>query len=721
MLETKSFKFKVLPHNIELARKLFNNCLTTLPHQFPFPNSTSLDSVTYTKLVQSSVKGESLLLGKLVHSHIIRACFRPCLFLLNNMLNMYCKHRELDFAQKLFDKMPKRDVVSWNLLIYGYYQMGFYERALILFNEARMSGFRLDKFTYASILNVCAHIGELELGKLIHGLLIVSGFDKLVFLTNSLIEMYFNSGGVDQARLVFDYTRELDTVSWNTMISGYVRQGLSEETMELLVKMHQSGMKLNNYALGSVLKACSSSFYGSLECGKMIHGCAVKLGLNLDVVGGTALLDMYAKIGDLDNAISIFKAMPNHNVVMYNAMIAAFIRTESVSCEPANQAIQLYIEMQRQGMKPSKFTFSSVLKACNGVEAFEHGKQLHAQVFKNNLESDEFIASSLVELYSLLGSTGDSLKCFNATKKLDIVSWTTMIAGLVQNGQFESALSLFYELLASGRKPDEFTISSALCAAADSTAARSGEQVQAYATKSGIGYLTSIRNSLVCMYSKAGNIDSANQAFQETHKPDVVSWSVMIYGNAQHGCAKEALALFESMKGTAIVPNHITYLGVLMACSHRGLVDEGLRHSGLQGDVSNPMSVMIYRRLEELLEEIRKMGYMDERPAAAASFPEQKESRVFQKTVPLGHIAFVSFYNNDFLRVWLSSHQPNRMLMRLICPYLQHNHVCNPCFCENESLRDEAIFSRKSCKKILMQSTRNEVLGIEITGMDFYG
>nr|DAD39085.1 TPA_asm: hypothetical protein HUJ06_013408 [Nelumbo nucifera] len=483
----------------------------------------------------------------------------------------------MDMAQVLFDRMPKRDIVSWNSLVSGYSHMGFYVKGMNAFKEARIACTRLDKFTYASALNVCTRMGDLKFGKLIHGLIIVSGFGLQVFLTNSLIDMYSKCGSVDQARFLFDNTDKLDEVSWNSLIAGYVRAGLNKEMLRVLVQMHQTGLQLNSYALGSVLKACSSSFDGSIELGEMLHCCVVKLGLDTDVVVATALLDMYARIGDLNSAILIFSFMPRRNVVMFNAMIAGFFRSEAeISNEFAEEALNLFSEMRKRGMEPSKFTFSSILKACNALKAFDYGTQIHAQIFKNCLQFDEFIGTALIDLYSMSGTVEEALKCFHSIPKLDVVSWTSMIGACVNNGQFEHALDLFNELLASGGKPDEFTISSVLSASANLAAARSGEQIQGYAMKTGIGQFTVVRNSQICVYAKSGDIDAASLTFNETENRDIVSWSVMISSHAQHGCAKEALNLFEVMKGSGIAPNHITFLAVLTACSHSGRVGEGL-------------------------------------------------------------------------------------------------------------------------------------------------
>ncbi|XP_021288255.1 pentatricopeptide repeat-containing protein At3g13880 isoform X2 [Herrania umbratica] len=536
-----------------------------------------LDSVIYTKLVQQSTKSGCFLHGKLAHAHIIKSAFKPCLFLLNNLVNMYCKAGEMDIAHRLFDRMSTPNLVSYNSLISGYTQMGAFDKAMQWFLEARKSCLKLDKFTYAGALNACAQTGDLELGKLIHGLIVVSGLVEKTFLTNSLIDMYCKCGCLDQARFLFENSKELDEVSWNTLIAGYVAMNGNEEMLKLLINMHRNGLNLNSYTMGSVLKACCTIIDIGRTCGEMLHGCIIKLGLDVDIVVGTALLDMYAKKGEVNSAIKIFETMPDRNIVMYNAMISGFIEAESVSKECPNEACSLFSELKRQGLKPSKFTFSSMLKACNAVEDFDYGKQIHAQICKYNLQYDEFIGSALIELYSLMGSTEDSLKCFRSTPKQDIVLWTSMIAGHVQNGQFESAFYLFHELLASGGRPDEFIISNMFSACADSATARLGEQVHGHAIRSGLGKFRIVQNSQLCMYANCGDIGSADLTFQETENPDVVSWSVMICSYAQHGCARDALKLFGLMKEHGVAPNHITFIGVLCACSYGGLVEEGLQ------------------------------------------------------------------------------------------------------------------------------------------------
>lgn len=383
---------------------------------------------------------------------------------------------------------------------------------------------------------------------------------------------------VDHARILFDHSDKLDGVSWNSLIAGYVQNGKYEELLTILEKMHQYGLAFNTYTLGSALKACSSNFSGCKMFGTMLHNLAIKLGLHLDVVVGTALLDMYAKTGSLDDAIQIFDQMVDKNVVMYNAMMAGLLQQETIEDKFAYKALNLFFEMKSCGIKPSMFTYSSLLKACVTVEDFEFAKQVHALMCKNGLQSDEYIGSVLIDLYSLLGSMKDALSCFNSIHISTIVPMTAMMVGYLQNGEFESALSLVYELLTSEEKPDEFVLSTILSACANMGMLRSGEQVQGYATKIGISRFTIFQNSQIWMYAKSGDLYSANLTFQQIENPDVVSWSTMICSSAQHGHAVEAMRFFKLMKSCGIEPNQFAFLGVLIACSHRGLIEEGLRY-----------------------------------------------------------------------------------------------------------------------------------------------
>lgn len=473
--------------------------------------------------------------------------------------------------------MPVRDAVTWNSLIAGYSQMGSAEKALDVFRRAWDSEVPLDRFSYAGALGACAQSGDLRKGRILHGMVVVNGLYRRAFITNSLIDMYSKCGMIDDVRFAFDRADELDEVSWNSLLSAYVRIGWPEVAANILVWMHRSGVRLNSFALGGILKACTG-FDDCEEVRRMLHGCVIKIGLDLDLFVGSAMLDMYAKNGGLEEAIKVFECITNPNVVVFNAMIAGFSRLgNEKNVEAKIEALRLFTEMLRRRMRPSKFTFKSVLEACNLTNSIRCGMQIHAHIIFNGLQDDEFIASALITLYSKLRLIDCSLRCFHLTPKDHSFTWTSIVNAYIQNEQFDRALHLFKEFLAQERQPDQFIISSVMNACSDLGTTRAGEQMQGYAVKSGLDKFTVYGNAQINMYTKAGDIGASIKTYEEIDCWDIFSWSMMILSYGFHGYVREALKLFEKIEECQIMPDEMTFLAVLTACSHGGLADEAFR------------------------------------------------------------------------------------------------------------------------------------------------
>ncbi|XP_047056072.1 pentatricopeptide repeat-containing protein At3g13880-like [Lolium rigidum] len=544
-------------------------------HATPPPPFPSKDAY-YLHLLRS---GSTPRHAAAVHAHIARAHPSPSLFLRNTLLAAYCRLGPLP-ARRLLDEMPRVNAVSFNLLIDAYSRAGQPDASLSTFKRARhAAGVKADRFTYTAALTACSRAERVREGKAVHALAVLEGLAGGVFVSNSLLSMYARCGDMCGARRAFDAAQERDDVSWNSLVSGYVRAGARDEMLEVFALMRRCGMGLNSFALGSVIKCCSGSGDSVMGIAAAVHGCVVKAGLDSDVFLLSAMVDMYAKRGALAEAVALFKSVPDPNVVVFNAMIAGLCRDEAaVGKGVLREALSLYSEVQSRGTEPTEFTFPSIIRACNLAGDLEFGKQIHGQVLKHCFQGDDFVGSALIDLYLNSGCVEDGFRCFRSVLKQDVVTWTAMISGCVQNELFVRALTLFHELLGAGLKPDPFTISSVMNACASLAVARTGEQIQCFATKSGFGRFTALGNSCIHMYARSGDVDAAIRRFQEMELHDVVSWSAIISSHAQHGCAREALQFFNEMVDAKVVPNEITFLAVLTACSHGGLVDEGLRY-----------------------------------------------------------------------------------------------------------------------------------------------
>eukprot|EP01018_Ginkgo_biloba_P022189 Gb_02998 [translate_table: standard] len=429
-------------------------------------------------------------------------------------------------------------------------------------------GTSFDSTTYASLLQGCVNTKALADGKKLHAHMMKTGFDADMFAGNNLVNMYAKCGSLVYARQVFDKMAERNVVSWTTMIAGYVQQGYVEEALKLFSPMQWFGVKPNQFTFASILRACSGG--AALEAGRQYHAYVVKDGFESNSFVGNALLDMYAKCGSVVNTRKMFDKMHNRDVVSWNAMIAGYAQ-----CGYDEEALELFGQMQRVGLNWDCTTFSTVLGVCASLAALELGKQLHTLVIKTRGQSNVFVGSTLVDMYAKCGRVEDARLVFDKMQVRNVVSWTAMIAGYGQHGNGEETLKLFSEMLQEGIKVNEFTYAIVLSACSMLSALKHGKQIHGHITKTGFLAHLLVGNVLIDMYAKSGSIESARNVFDKIIQTDVVSWNSIIAGHAQHGLYKEAFQLFQKMQMIGVSPNHITFVGVLSACSHGGLVDEG--------------------------------------------------------------------------------------------------------------------------------------------------
>lgn len=239
------------------------------------------------------------------------------------------------------------------------------------------------------------------------------------------------------------------------------------------------------------------------------------------------------------------------------------------------EAIRLFGEMQREGMKPNQRSFTSVISMCGQLCALERGKQVHGYVVRTGFESNAILLNAMIDMYCKCESMESAWQMFDENPERDIVSWTAMVAGYVQSGNAEEALKLFSQMRKAGIEPDTVLFPIVLSASANLTALEHGKQVHGYIIRAGTESNVFVASALVHMYGKCGNSKDAKMVFDNMDERNVVSWNTIISGYAQNGPAREALKLFEQMIQAGQKPNHVTFIGVLTACCHRGLVAEG--------------------------------------------------------------------------------------------------------------------------------------------------
>lgn len=428
------------------------------------------------------------------------------------------------------------------------------------------NGIPSNAYTFAGIFT---KVLGLEPGKQAHCVAIKMGDFGNVFVGCSVLNMYCKVGCLMDGRKVFDKMPERNSVSWAAMISGYAIQRLALETMGLFKDMVFLGeVGVNEFILTSVLSALTLPEL--VVSGKQVHCLAVKNGLLCIVSVGNAMVTMYAKCGTLDDALRTFELLSDKNAITWSAMITGFAQSGD-----SEKALRLFSKMHFSMMSPSEYTLVGVLNACSDLGAAREGKQVHGYLVKLGFESQIYIMTALVDMYAKSNCILDARRGFDYLQAPDIVLWTSMIGGYVQNGENEVALSLYCKMQAAGILPNELTMTSVIKACSSLAALEQGKQVHARIIKYGFSLEVPVGSALTTMYAKCGCRDDGDLIFRRTNVRDVISWNSMISGLAQNGYGNEALDLFEDMRLEGTKPDHVTFVNVLSACSHMGLVDRG--------------------------------------------------------------------------------------------------------------------------------------------------
>ncbi|KAK7316610.1 hypothetical protein RJT34_00201 [Clitoria ternatea] len=387
-----------------------------------------------------------------------------------------------------------------------------------------------------------------------------------------------------------------------------------------------------------------------------VHAYIVKLSLSQSNFLATKMVDLCDNLGHVDYATLLFQQLDDPNVFSYNAIIRTYTHNHHYSL-----AITVFNQMMRHPPKsvfPDKFTFPFVIKSCAGLLSHCLGKQVHAQVFKFGPKAHAITENALIDMYTKCGDLSDAYKVFEETTERDavswnslifghaklgqmkrarelfdempcrtIVSWTSMINGYARTGFYADALDIFRKMQMVGIEPDDISVISVLPACAQLGALEVGKWIHIYCDKNGFLQKTGICNALVEMYAKCGCIDEAWLLFDQLVEKDVISWSSMIGGLANHGKARAAIQLFDDMLKAGIAPNGVTFVSVLSACAHAGLWDHGLKFFDVMKlDYHLEPEIEHYGCLVDLL---GRSGCLEQALGAILKMPIKPDSRIW--------------------------------------------------------------------------------------------
>ncbi|KAA8526707.1 hypothetical protein F0562_009064 [Nyssa sinensis] len=443
----------------------------------------------------------------------------------NAMITAYVRNsRGIDEASELFRKMPEKNEVSYAAMITGFVQAGMLDKAQKLYACTQVIW--RDPVCSNALIS-----GYLRIGNLGKAVQIFDGMVETdVVSWSSMVDGYCKNGRIGEAKDLFDRMPVRNVVSWTAMINGFVKMGCFEDGFGLFLQMRQENIvKINSTTLTIIFEACGN--LGRYREGIQMHGVALCMGFEHDVFLGNSMTTMYCRFGCMDTASNVFLMMNKKDVVSWNSMIGGYVQAGAIK------------------------------------EAY--------RLFEKMPEKDVVSWTTMITGFSGKGWTRKSIELFESMPEKDDIAWTAVISGFVNNEEYEKAIRWFIQMLRIAVRPNPLTLSSVLSASASLATLNQGLQIHAHVMKMDMEFDLSIQNSLISLYSKCGNVDAAYHVFINVSAPNVVTFNSMITGFAQNGFGEEALKLFNEMKNKGQEPNQITFLGVLSACTHVGLVDEG--------------------------------------------------------------------------------------------------------------------------------------------------
>lgn len=408
-----------------------------------------------------------------------------------------------------------------------------------------------------------------------------------------------DSGDVNYARHLFDTIPEPSVFIWNTLIKGYSRLECPSNGVYMYLQMLRRNIKPDRYTFPFLLKGFKRD--KDLQCGKELFCHAIKYGFGSNLFVQKGFIHVFCSCGLVNVAHKVFNMGDAWEVATWNALISGYNRVKQFE-----KSKKLFNEMEKKGVLPNSVTLVLMLSASSNLKDLDEGMKILEYVEKGFVEPNLILENALIDMLAACGVMNVAREIFDNMKTRDVITWTSIVSGYANTGQidlarkyfeqmperdgiswtamidgylklnrFREALELFREMQISNVIPDEFTMVSILTACAHLGALELGEWIKTFIDKNSIKNDTFVGNALIDMYFKCGNVEKARKAFKEMHYKDKFTWTAMIVGFAINGHGEEALDMFSDMMEASVIPDEITYIGVLCACTHTGMVEEG--------------------------------------------------------------------------------------------------------------------------------------------------
>ncbi|KAH7429666.1 hypothetical protein KP509_09G060800 [Ceratopteris richardii] len=459
---------------------------------------------------------------KYMHIRFTASEYKSNIVPANSLISTYGKYGDLDSAVSVFDWLLHRSIVSWNALIMSHAQCGFGRKAYVLFQRLHQEGELPNSLTFFSLSPGFDSLTLRECREL-HIRVCHNGFDANDDAKCSLINMYSKCSGSIDALELFDSIHKRDLRAWNALGVGIFGQNSGKSALWQFYQMLQEGILPDKVTFLNIISGCASEIVVSE--GIRIHSLLASTRIQIDVVLGSALLNMYGKCGSLENALNLFWTMPERNEYSWASMITAYaVHGELWNC------LLMFEQMQWEGIKRDKVSVLCLLCACANKVAFNVCKYVHVFVLETGLHLDIAVQNSLLTVYSKCGSIPHANILFDKMPRKNLVSWTAAIAAFAQHGQGKEAFSCYEQMQVGGTHPDNVTFIEILSACSragliDEAYYTLASMIQKYGMEPNVDHF----NCIIDLLGRVGKLDMAEQLiFSMPARPTVVSWLTLL-------------------------------------------------------------------------------------------------------------------------------------------------------------------------------------------------
>ncbi|KAH7279208.1 hypothetical protein KP509_37G010300 [Ceratopteris richardii] len=502
---------------------------------------------------------------KQLHLQVQSGKSEPDIVLGTALVNAYGECNDLENAVKIFRNTPYRDVILWNAMIKAYLKSGQQRVAIELFKSMQKEGIIPSKVTVIVILDA---FNILEEGKKMHEFVVKHGHAIDPVIGTGLINMYVRCGSINDVLKVFDSMPCHDVVSWNALLAATV-QHASKDLFCMFQMMLVEGILPDNITFTSMFSGCKG--FVKSKVALWIHTLFISSALRCNVHDTNCIIDMYGQCGYVNLARRTFEESEYRDQISWNVLIAAYSQSKQ-----SKEALFIVRQMQTEGLSQGSYTLINLISGfCDSIAVLE-GKRVYATIIGSSMEGDIGITNSLLNMFVRSGALNDARIFFDMVINKDIITWNTLLASCLQSKNEEEAMFVFYRMFLECMLPDEVTCTYIVSSCANNALMDEGKRIHVCILESTFTGNITLMNALITMYGKSGSLDDALKVFDKMNVCNVVSWSAIIAAHALHGQGEAALNLYNRMQEDSLAPNKITYLIVLCACSHAGLLKEGL-------------------------------------------------------------------------------------------------------------------------------------------------